>query len=168
MRSHPAVLRARPRLRLVLAIAAAFALAALVGGWARFLRVSDLEEDLVREANETLGAPHPRPLHVRAAAPGSLAEALARHLPPLEREARRWTGRGPEAAELCLDGLALGRDAAVADALVRRGLLGRDEAARLRDLELVPGPGGALTLRLVLPALEEGGERETVALRLDP
>jgi hypothetical protein len=81
----------RPRVRWP-AVAAALSLL-VIGVAARALWVRDLEEDLVRLANETLGAPRPRPLHVGTAVPGRFAEALALHLPPLEREAKKWNDR---------------------------------------------------------------------------
>lgn len=50
------------------------------------LDVRDLEERLVREANEVYGATHPRPVHVDLPLPGSAGEALARHLPAFQAE----------------------------------------------------------------------------------
>jgi hypothetical protein len=48
------------------------------------LDVRDLEERLVREANEVVAAPRTRPVHVDRPGPGALGEALARHLPAFE------------------------------------------------------------------------------------
>lgn len=51
-------------------------------------RVGDLEERLVRDAGTALEAPRLRPVHVDRPRPGSLGDALAPHLPPIEAEAR--------------------------------------------------------------------------------
>ena len=75
------------------AVAAALSLLVIVGVPARLLWVRDLEVNLVRLANETLGAPHPRPVHVGTSVPGSFAEAIAAHLPALADEAKKWTDR---------------------------------------------------------------------------
>ncbi|MBI5543873.1 MAG: hypothetical protein HY901_08310 [Deltaproteobacteria bacterium] len=49
------------------------------------LRVGDLEDRLVRDANSIVGAPKTRPLHVDRGEPGSLGQALGKHLPSLGR-----------------------------------------------------------------------------------
>ena len=74
----------RPRPRTVV-FAGVAALVVAVGLVAVRLDVRDLEARLVREANEVVAAPRPRPVHVERPAHGTLGDALARHLPALEK-----------------------------------------------------------------------------------
>lgn len=173
----------------IVAILAALAVGALGAVAARFLWVSDLEEELVREANRTIGAQHPRPLHVDVAAPGSFADALARHLPPLEGEARRWFDRKDLLEHLRAAGAgtepleALPPEYAETLAAVRTDLRGLLEGTHAARAELAVGsdpfmPAGAATwsgyqfaARLVAvevrSALAAGKRDEAVELCLD-
>lgn len=221
-------------------------------------RTGDLEERLVRDAAETLDAPHPRSVHVARPTPGTLGDALQAHLPAIEKgqkkgaelesiravvagdqpisslssplaaaldrlgpdldallagthaeradlpvtpdafslaEGATWTGYqfaallaglrvrrqlaagDPAAAAMtCLDGLALGRDAAVAGGLVGRMV----QVAMARRLAppcaaalaaLPPAAGRELleplrTLREALPSFSTTLREETVATDL--
>lgn len=48
-------------------------------------QVGDLEERLVRDANATFSRPLLRPVHVDVPTPGTFGDAVARHLPPIQR-----------------------------------------------------------------------------------
>ncbi len=63
-------------------------LAGIVVWGAARQRVGDLEDRLVRDANATFSAPHPRPVHVAAPLPGTFGEAVARHLPAIQAVAK--------------------------------------------------------------------------------
>jgi hypothetical protein len=77
-----------PTAKMALLTIACAALAAALVYVALRLRVADLEERLVQEANSVVGAPRLRRLHTDHPIQGSLGQALAEHLPPFE-EARR-------------------------------------------------------------------------------
>lgn len=58
---------------------------------AYFIQVAILERRLVAEANATIGASHPRPVHVDAPLPGTFGEALTPYLPDIEKASRAFT-----------------------------------------------------------------------------
>lgn len=58
---------------------------------AYFIQVTVLARRLVAEANATIGAPHPRPVHVTPTIPGTFGEALTRHLPAIETASRAYS-----------------------------------------------------------------------------
>jgi len=81
----------RGRRRLALRLDLVLAAIVLVGpalallGWAAARqRVGDLEERLVRDAEVAYGAPRVRAVHAGPPLPGSLADAVARHLPAID------------------------------------------------------------------------------------
>jgi hypothetical protein len=95
-----------------------------------------LEEELLREAEATFAAAHPRPVHVDSAAPGTFGDAVALHLPHLEV-----FSHGTESERQALRGMAAGvadestLPPALRTALVRAdppldGLLAGTHAAR--------------------------------------
>ncbi|HSM91384.1 MAG TPA: hypothetical protein VLT47_00780 [Anaeromyxobacteraceae bacterium] len=77
----------RPPRRWDLVAAWALILAPLVGLaiWLGLRqRVGDLEERLVRDANAAFSRTFERPVHADAPLPGTLGDAVARHLPPIQ------------------------------------------------------------------------------------
>jgi hypothetical protein len=69
-------------------------------------RVGDLEERLVRDANATFSRPRFRPVHVDVATPGPFGDAVARHLPAIQRwaDSVKEDSKGRDAAREIVEG----------------------------------------------------------------
>lgn len=109
-------------------------------------RVGDLEERLVRDANAAFSRPVARPVHVDAPAPGTFGDAVAHHLPAIQRWAdsvkddskAREAARDVVAGKRPLAQLPPSYEAAVRDlAPALDGLLAGTHAGSL-DLPLAP------------------------------
>lgn len=103
--------------------AAALALAVLL---APRLYVADLEDALVEEANAVVAAPRPRPSHVDAPRPGSLADGLRGPLPRYERAWTSLQGAEPERAALLTAVAAGAQPVSALSRPVRSGLAAID------------------------------------------